>query len=81
MDFKIIDSEGKEITCEIVTTFKNDETGITYVVYTDGTKDENGELETYASRYALEGSNYVLYPIEDDSEWDLIDEVLEDRYN
>ena len=74
MKFKIFDG-GKEVICDIVMTFKND--NIDYIVYTDGTKDENGDLEIYASRYVLNGDKYILNPIEKDSEWNLVDEMLE----
>ena len=75
MNFKIID-EGREIICDIVMTFKDDSNNINYIVYTDGTKDFKGELEIYASRYIIEDGNYMLEPIENDYEWNLIDSML-----
>ena len=78
MKFDIIDND-KKITCDIVMTFKDDNNNISYIVYTDGTKDSNGDLEIYASRYTLEDGNYVLNPIENDSEWNLIDNMLESK--
>lgn len=74
MKFKVI-QDGKEIICDVVMTFSNN--NIDYIVYTDGTKDENGDLEVYASRYVMENNQYILNPIEEDSEWDLVDEMLE----
>ena len=76
MNFKIIE-DGKEINCEIVSTFKDYGNDINYIVYTDGTMDNFGNLEVYASRYILEGSNYILNPIENEYEWNLIDSMLE----
>ena len=78
MNFKIIDGE-KEIICNILLTFKDQGNNINYIVYTDGTKDNNGDLKNYASRYILENGNYVLKSIENDSEWDLIDSMLESK--
>ena len=75
MNFKIIDN-GKEIICDIVKVFRDDSNGINYIIYTDGTKDDSGELEIYASRYELEGNDFVLKPIENDYEWNLIDNIL-----
>ena len=77
MDFKIVDENGKIIDCEILYTFKNPDSNIDYVLYTDGTMGEDGKLDVYASRYDFVDNSYVLKAIEDDSEWDLIDEVLE----
>ena len=79
MNFKIIEN-GKEIICDIVLTFRDDNNDINYIVYTDGTKDENHELELYASRYILKDNNYILKEIENDYEWDLIDNMLESKY-
>ena len=52
MNFKIYE-DNKEIVCNIIKIFKDDSNDINYIIYTDGTKDEDGELEIYASRYIL----------------------------
>lgn len=79
MKFKILDN-GQEVECEIVLTFKDKKNDISYIVYTDGTKDENGIDEIYASRYVLNNGNYELKAIENDYEWDLIDKELDKKY-
>ena len=79
MNFKIIEN-GKEIVCDIVLTFRDDNNDINYIVYTDGTKDETGELEIYASRYVIDNNQYVLKDIKNDYEWNLIDNMLEAKY-
>lgn len=80
MKFKIID-HGKEIDCEVVLTFHDDSNNINYIVYTDGTKDVNGEDEIYSARYVLENGNYILNDIENDYEWNLIDNMLESKFS
>lgn len=79
MNFKVIEN-GKEIICDIILTFRDDNNDINYIVYTDGTKDENRELEIYASRYIVSNGNYILEEIKNDYEWDLIDNMLEAKY-
>lgn len=79
MNFKLME-DGKEITCEVVLTFRDDNNDINYIVYTDGTKDADNELEIFASRYIIENENYILKDIENESEWDLIDNMLESKY-
>ena len=76
MNFKIYENNN-EINCDIIKVFKDDSNDINYIIYTDGTKDEKGELEIYASRYVLENNNYILEDIENDYEWNLIDNMLE----
>lgn len=75
MNFKIIE-DGKEIICDILLTFRDDNNDINYIVYTDGTKDDENDLEVYASRYIFKDNNYYLEPIENDYEWNLIDNML-----
>lgn len=78
MNFSVI-SEGKTITCDIIFTFKDEINNINYIVYTDGSKDDNEELKIYASRYVIENKDYILKPIEDEYEWNLIDNMLESK--
>ena len=69
--------DGNIINCNIIMTFRDDNNDINYIVYTDGTKDENGDLEIYASRYIIKDNEYILSEIENDYEWNLIDNMLE----
>lgn len=79
MDFKIIQNN-KEIKCNIVTMFKDEANDINYIIYTDGTLDNEGKLEVYASRYIIENKNCILQEIENDYEWNLIDNMLDSKY-
>ena len=47
MFFKVVNDEGKEIECETLFTFESDETGKSYIVYTDNTVDEEGNTKVY----------------------------------
>lgn len=76
MDFKILDDTGKEIECELIYTFKDKNNDINYIIYTDGKTNNDGKKEVYASRYELKDGNYILKAIENDNEWDLIDNIL-----
>lgn len=75
--FKIIDNEGNEITCEVLFTFESDETKKNYIVYTDNTKDNEGNIKVYASIYDPDKENTELMPIETDREWKVIETILE----
>lgn len=79
MNFKIID-KGNEIQCEILLTFRDENNKINYIIYTDGTKDCDGDEKIYASRYTFKDGNYILEAIENNFEWDLIDNMLENKY-
>ena len=66
----VIDDSGKEIEMEIIFTFENDDKTKQYVLYTNP-EDENGEV--FASLYDDEGH---LFPVEDENEWQMIEEVF-----
>ena len=78
MTFKVLNSEGKEVECELLFTFDSDETGKSYMAYTDNTTDEAGNVKVYASIYNPEEENPKLMPIETEKEWKLIETILEE---
>ena len=79
MNFKVV-QDGKEINCEVVLTFSDKNNNIDYIVYTDGTKDENNDFEIYASRYSKVGNDIILQDIENEYEWNLVDNMLESKF-
>ncbi|MEG0022139.1 MAG: DUF1292 domain-containing protein [Bacilli bacterium] len=78
MTFNAVNSEGKEVQCEVLFTFESDETKKNYMVYTDNTVDETGNIRVYASIYDPEKEASELLPIETDAEWKIIETILEE---
>ena len=75
--FKVIDREGKEIEFEILFTFESEETKKQYVVYTDNSKDQDGNIRVFASIYKISDKGRELLPIKTDKEWKVIETILE----
>ena len=75
--FKVINNEGKEITCDILFTFDSEETKKSYIVYTDNSKDEAGNVRVFASIYQMNENGGELLPIKTDKEWKVIETILE----
>ncbi len=76
--FTVINDEGKEITCDVLFTFDSDETKKSYIVYTDNTKDKDGNIQVYASIFNPESEDVTeLLPIESDKEWKVIETILQ----
>ena len=77
--FTVINDEGKETVCDVLFTFDSDETKKSYVVYTDNTKDENGNIRVYASIFNPNdnGDGTELLPIQTEKEWKVIEKILE----
>ena len=86
--FKAENEDGVVLECEALLMFDSPFFGKSYIVYTDGGTDEDGFTNVYASSYSKdtlmvpEDSGFAsidLSPIEDDEEWNIIQEQLE-RY-
>ncbi len=73
----MIDQEGNEIVYDVLFTFESEETGKNYIVYTDQSKDENGNIQVYASIYDPNDPNSKLEAITTDKEWKVIETILE----
>ena len=77
-EFEIFNDKGEKITCNALFTFESDETGKNYIVYTDNTTDENGNIKVYASIFDPEAETSDLIPIETEREWKIIETILEE---
>ena len=75
--FKVINDEGQEVVCHILFTFDSEETGKSYIVYTDDSKDTEGNVQVYASIFDPEDPNTKLEAIETEKEWKVIETILE----
>ena len=75
--FTIIDNNGKERTCEVLFTFESEETKKNYIVYTDNTKDSEGNVRVYASIYKVKDDKTELEAIETEREWKIVETILE----
>lgn len=71
----ILSVNGKEKKYSIILSFDSDEKH--YIVYTDGEKDKDGFIKTYAGVYEQNEDCAKLLPVEDDDKLALIEELLE----
>ena len=75
--FTMIDENGREIVYDVLFTFESEETNKNYIVYTDQSKDDKGNIQVYASIYDPENPNSKLEPIETEKESKVIETILE----
>ena len=75
--FSMIDENGKEVIYDVLFTFESDETNKNYIVYTDNTRDESGNIQVYASIYDPEDPHSKLEAITTDKEWKVIETILD----
>ena len=74
---KVTNEKGETVVCDILFTFDSEETGKSYIVYTDNSKDENGKVRVYASIYNPNDPKTKLEDITTDKEWKVIDTILQ----
>ena len=75
--FTMLDENGKEITYDVLFTFESEENGKNYIVYTDNSLDETGNIVVYESTYNPEDPQSRLGAIETEQEWKVIETILE----
>ena len=75
--FTVLDENGEEVVCEILFTFNSEETNKDYMVYTDNTTDDDGNIKVYASIFDPNAEKTELIPIETEREWKIIETILE----
>lgn len=75
--FTVINDEGKEVTCNVLFTFDSEETGKSYIAYTDNTVDEEGNTQVFASIFDPTSETTKLEPIETEKEWKVIETILQ----
>lgn len=75
--FKIVNDKNEEVECKVLFTFDSDETGKSYIIYTDETEGEDGRPLAYASIFDPTGESDELKPVQSEKEWDLIFSVYE----
>ena len=73
----ITDSDGNTIECDVLFTFDSDETKKSYIVYTDNTKDDLGNIKVYANTYNPFSDNGTFGIIETEEEWATIEQIFD----
>ncbi len=74
--FSVLDENGQEIVYDVLFTFESEETNKNYIVYTDNSKDEDGNIQVYASIYNPEDPKAKFEEIQTEKEWKVIETIL-----
>lgn len=72
----VTNDKGEKIVLDILVTFDSEETEKSYVIYTDNTKDENGNVRVYASTYNPGDPQMNLEDIKTEKEWKMVEAVI-----
>jgi uncharacterized protein YrzB (UPF0473 family) len=75
----VYDENRIAMECQIISQFKNEDTGKNYLVYTDNTRNEEGKKNMYVVSFNPDASDEdTLTPIESMEEWESISGFLEE---
>lgn len=69
-------NEGKEIECDVLFTFDSEDTKKSYIVYTDNSKDDLGNIKVFANTFNDNIESGELGQIETDEEWSTIEQIF-----
>ena len=72
----IKNDRNEEIECDVLFTFDNNDTNKSYIVYTDNTKDELGNVKVYANTFNEDDEEGILGNIETEEEWNIIEQIF-----
>lgn len=72
----VLDQNGIEKEAELLSSFKLDETGKTYLLYTLNEKDDNDMVRIYASIFVERDGMCSLETIENEDEWRMVKEIM-----
>ena len=73
---KLTNDKGEEVVCDILFTFDSEETKKSYIVYTDNSKDAEGNVQVFASIYDPKAQDQKLEAIKTEKEWKVIETIL-----
>ncbi len=78
--FTVYNVDGKAVVCDILFTFDYADTGKSYIVYTDNSRDAtDGHIQVFASVISeTDDGNHILLPIQTETEWVVIETILEE---
>ncbi|MCH5166363.1 MAG: DUF1292 domain-containing protein [Erysipelotrichales bacterium] len=74
--FVVKDENGVEKEYFKLFTFDSEETGKSYIAYTDNSTDENGNVIIRANTYDPTGEDLSLQPLTSEKEWKVIENIL-----
>ena len=65
--FTILNEQGIEVKCDVISVVKDNETNQVYLVYTDYLLTKNNKFRILISELVSENGNYVLHDVTDEN--------------
>ena len=78
MLFDVIDDDGNKMECEVLFTFTSEDNNKNYMLYTDNSLDDEGNIKTYVATYDEISENTKLSPVTSDEELEMVEKMLKE---
>ena len=65
ISFNIINDQGIEVTCDVIKSYHDEETGKLYAAFTDYTLDDKDKLRLFIKEVKQNGDNFIMEDITD----------------
>ena len=75
--FEIENEYGQKVILSVLATVDDEEKGINYMIYTDGTFDEDENLNIYVSQVVNDENGFYLEEVEDYETIDLVTKEID----
>jgi uncharacterized protein YrzB (UPF0473 family) len=75
--FTLQDPQGNTTVYDVLFSFEDAQTGKNYIVFTDNTRDELGNVQVFANTYDPTAENPVLHAIESEEEWEMLQSIMD----
>lgn len=72
----IKNNQGQELECDVLFTFDDEDTAKSYVIFTDNSLDDKGNIKVFANTFNPEDENSALGEITTEKEWQIIENLL-----
>ena len=79
-NFTIVDDNGNEVICDVISVLHDEKNNEVFVVYTDYTLNENNQFNTYLSQMIEKNGEYTLKGISSKNKYESLMETAKTIY-
>lgn len=69
-NFTVVDDEGNEVICDVISLLQDEKTKSLYVVYTDYTLNDKNQFNTYLSELVEKKGEYTLKDVKNKTKYE-----------
>ena len=79
-NFTIVDDNGNEVICDVISVLHDEKNNEVFVVYTDYTLNENNQFNTYLSQMIEKNGEYTLKGVSSKNKYESLMETAKTIY-